>query len=73
MAHLMPKAMAREYQRKLEELFRAADTDGDDSLSAEEFTRAMSLPSVQRYMQVLEVSLSRQKGLAPRARPLKVP
>ena len=49
--------MAREYQRKLEELFRAADTDGDDSLSAEEFTRAMSLPSVQRYMQVLEVKI----------------
>lgn len=42
---------------KLEELFRAADTDDNGTLSATEFVEAMSLPSVQHYMQVLEVKI----------------
>ncbi|CAJ1362551.1 unnamed protein product [Effrenium voratum] len=51
------RAMARDYRNKLEELFKAADTDGSDSLSASEFVTALSLPSVQRYLQVLEVKI----------------
>lgn len=33
---------ARDYQRKLEELFLAADADGNGTLSATEFVEAMS-------------------------------
>ena len=48
---------AKDYQRKLEELFRAADADGNGSLSAEEFVEAMSLPSVQHYLQAKDLKI----------------
>ena len=51
------RGKSKDYQRKLEELFRAADTDDNGTLSATEFVEAMSLPSVQHYMQVLEVKI----------------
>ena len=54
---------ARDYQRKLEELFRAADTDENGTLSATEFVEAMSLPSVQHYLQAGE----RHDWLCPKA------
>ena len=48
---------ALEYQKKLEELFRFVDEDGNGQLSPEEFVEAMSLPSVQQYMKFLDVSV----------------
>ena len=44
-------------QNKLEELFCAADDDGDGNLSKEEFVEAMSLPSVQGFLTSLDVSI----------------
>ncbi|CAE7896910.1 Sodium channel protein type 10 subunit alpha [Symbiodinium microadriaticum] len=49
---------AKNYQEKLEDLFRAVDEDGNDWLSAEEFIRALSLPSVQRYLAILDLKVS---------------
>ena len=49
---------ARDYQNKLEDLFRAVDEDGNDWLSPEEFVQALSLPSVQRYLAILDLKVS---------------
>ncbi|CAE7402736.1 Scn11a [Symbiodinium pilosum] len=49
---------ARDYQKKLEDLFRAVDEDGNDWLSPEEFVQALSLPGVQRYLAILELKVS---------------
>ena len=49
---------AKNYQEKLEDLFRAVDEDGNDWLSAGEFIRALSLPSVQRYLAILDLKVS---------------
>ncbi|CAJ1396048.1 unnamed protein product [Effrenium voratum] len=46
---------AKSFQRKLEELFRAADEDGNGALSADEFLEAMNLPSVQQYLNYLDI------------------
>ncbi|CAK9045815.1 unnamed protein product [Durusdinium trenchii] len=46
---------AAKLNQKLEALFRAMDEDEGGALSREELVSAMSLPSVQRYMQILEV------------------
>ena len=51
------RRLARDAQTKLEELFRAADDDGDGNLSPEEFVEAMSLPSVQVFLTSLDVSI----------------
>ena len=42
------RRLAKDYQDKLEELFRAADNDGDGSLTPDEFVDALSIPGVQR-------------------------
>lgn len=51
------RRMARDAQNKLEELFRAADDDGDGNLTKDEFAAAMSLPSVQGFLTSLDVSV----------------
>ncbi|CAE6916345.1 Scn11a [Symbiodinium sp. CCMP2456] len=51
------RRMARDAQNKLEELFRAADDDGDGHLTKDEFAAAMSLPSVQGFLTSLDVSV----------------
>ena len=51
------RRFALEYQKKLEELFRFVDEDGNGHLSPDEFVEAMSLPSVQQYMKFLDVSV----------------
>ncbi|CAK9106609.1 Voltage-dependent T-type calcium channel subunit alpha-1G, partial [Durusdinium trenchii] len=48
---------AAETNLKLEELFLEADTDGDGNLTLEEFVATMSLPSVKRFLQSLDVSI----------------
>jgi len=48
---------AGETHKKLEELFMVADEDGDGHLTPEEFLAAMSLPSVQRFLNSLDVSI----------------
>ena len=42
------RRLAKDYQDKLEELFQAADNDGDGSLTPDEFVDALSIPGVQR-------------------------
>ena len=42
------RRLAKDYQDKLEELFQAADNDGDGSLTPDEFVEALSIPGVQR-------------------------
>ena len=42
------------YQKKLEELFKLVDDDGDGNLTAEEFVEAMTIPSVDMYLRYLE-------------------
>jgi len=49
------RRLAKDYQDKLEELFCAADYDGDGSLTNEEFVDALSIPGVQRYLNMLDV------------------
>lgn len=49
---------ANKLRRRLETLFEALDEDGDGMLSPEEFESAMSLTSVQQYMQALDVRMS---------------
>jgi len=51
------RRQAGETHRKLEDLFMVADEDGDGHLSPEEFVAAMSLPSVQRFLNSLDVSI----------------
>ncbi|CAK9024221.1 Sodium channel protein type 11 subunit alpha (NaN) (Sensory neuron sodium channel 2) (Sodium channel protein type XI subunit alpha) (Voltage-gated sodium channel subunit alpha Nav1.9) [Durusdinium trenchii] len=48
---------AVQYQKKLEELFRLVDDDGDGNLTPEEFVEAMSLPSVDLYLRYLEITI----------------
>ena len=49
---------AKNYQQKLEDLFRAVDDDGNGWLSPDEFVQALSLPSVQRYLVFLDLKVS---------------
>jgi len=49
---------ANKLRHRLETLFEALDEDGDGMLSPEEFESAMSLTSVQQYMQALDVRMS---------------
>ncbi|CAE7896908.1 Sodium channel protein type 11 subunit alpha [Symbiodinium microadriaticum] len=49
------RRLAKDYQDKLEELFQAADNDGDGSLTPDEFVDALSIPGVQRYLTMLDV------------------
>jgi len=47
----------KRYQRRLEELFRLADDDGDGHLTLDEFRAACSLPSVEEYLSYMDVTL----------------
>ncbi|CAK9045813.1 unnamed protein product [Durusdinium trenchii] len=48
---------AVEANMKLQELFHAADDDGDGHLSPDEFVQALTLPSVQGFLQSMEVNI----------------
>ena len=48
---------AVEANMKLQELFHAADDDGDGHLSPDEFVEALSLPSVRGFLQSMDVSI----------------
>lgn len=49
--------------RKLEQVFYAADTDGDAGLSLEEFEDVISIPQVKGYLEVLELDFTEAKHL----------
>lgn len=51
------RRFAYQYQKKLEELFRLVDDDSDGHLTAEEFVHAMKLPSVEQYLEYLEITV----------------
>lgn len=54
---------ARHYQQKLKDLFDLADDDGNGILTYEEFMHTMTLPSVQQYLKVLDVTVNDCKPL----------
>eukprot|EP00490_Sorites_sp_Unknown_P014365 CAMPEP_0114642096 /NCGR_PEP_ID=MMETSP0191-20121206/2636_1 /TAXON_ID=126664 /ORGANISM="Sorites sp." /LENGTH=215 /DNA_ID=CAMNT_0001854237 /DNA_START=249 /DNA_END=896 /DNA_ORIENTATION=+ len=50
--------ISKNYQQKLEGLFRLADNDGDGHLTLQEFMETMNLQSVQHYLKILDVTVN---------------
>jgi len=46
-----------QYQRRLEQLFRLVDDDGDGHLTLDEFRAAVNMPSVSQYLSYLDVTV----------------
>lgn len=57
------KRGAEEYRTKLEDFFCAADTDGNGTISEEEFQKALSNATIKTYLSLLDLNVKEVEPL----------